>query len=152
MASSVAPLPLLDLTTTQVRPEVRIDAIAYEIRTSNDLSLGQYKALERLLPRVGVLLTIETLTQAEDTELSALLDTVCRMGLVAPDAIQDGLGHVNRVLIFKVFTELLTPSVNATRANLVTPAPAVPSTGARSSRVSRASTGATRRRGARASH
>ena len=141
----MATSPVLDLTTDSQRPTVRIDQVAYELRTSNDLTLQSFKELERITPRVGALMLQEALSVDEGRELSQLLDTVCRMALVAPEAVQAGLGDVHRVLIFKVFSELLTPSLQRAGAELMRQ----PADGMRSSRGSSASTAAPRRAGSR---
>lgn len=105
------PAPVLDLTTDRTRPMVRIDHVDYPLRTSNDLTLDAYKTLERIAPRIGALLLLETLTAEQGSELSQLLDQACRLGLVAPESVHDTLGDVHRLSLFQVFTELLTPSL-----------------------------------------
>jgi hypothetical protein len=146
MATATAPVPILDLTTNIVRPVVRIDGAAYELRVADDLSLLEYKILERLCPRAGDLLIQDTLTDAEGAELSRLLDEACRLALVAPDAVHAKLKDVARARVFDAFTELLqVPSLTA-GATLATPL-----AGTKSSPVSPGSTVASRTRGSRRS-
>ena len=57
---------ILDLTTDVDRPVVTIDSIAYPLRTARDLTLQDFKFLERVSLRVGDLLSrTRTLTKPE---------------------------------------------------------------------------------------
>ncbi len=111
------PNRVLDLTTDHDRLTVRIDGADYPLRTANDLTLDAYKTLERIGPQIGALLRLDALTPEQGQELSQLLDQACRLAIVAPDPVQDRLSDVNRVQIFRVFTQLLAPTlVQAARA------------------------------------
>ncbi len=109
---------ILDLTTETDRPVVTIDGIAYPLRTSGDLTLQDFKNLERVSLRVGELMSrTRTLTNAENLELERRLKEVAKVALDAPAGILAKLTAIQRVMIFKVFTELLTPTlILATRA------------------------------------
>jgi len=109
---------ILDLTTETIRPVVKIDGIGYPLRTSNDLTLEQYRFLERVSIRVGDLLTRSaTLTKIENHELETRLKEVASVALEAPAGVLKKLTAIQRVMIFKVFTELLTPTlIQAIRA------------------------------------
>lgn len=138
----MATTPILHLTAPDptTRPTVRIDQVEYELRMTNDLTLHQYKTLERISPRIGALIIQETLTEDEGVEARALLDQACRIALDAPVEIHDRLNDVNRVLVYKVFIELCSPSLRAIRARLR--AEANPFDGTRPSLDSCGSTGA----------
>jgi hypothetical protein len=59
----------------------------------------------------------EESSEAEEKELSAGLDEVARMVLIdVPDDVHQRLGDVNRMYIFGLFTDLLTPSLLRARA------------------------------------
>lgn len=139
------PPPMLDLVTTRVRPTVRIDQMLYDLRTIEDLTLEWMRWLERHSGRIHELLEARELGPAEGLELSALVDRVCRIALVAPDAVQDRLSDLQRVLVAQAFTERLPRSLARTSAPATE---ASPSTGTRRSRVSNASTAARRTTGA----
>lgn len=142
------PAPVLDITTTRTRPTVRIDQVEYPLRTSHDLTLDVYKTLERLLPRISALLALDGLSPADGTELGRLLDQVCRIALVTDpsDDIHRRLVDLDRLGIFQVFLELLTPNLlQATRVS--GPTAALPATGPKPSRASSASTAAPSRGG-----
>jgi hypothetical protein len=108
---------LLDLLTTQTRPVAKIDGREYDIRTSNDLTLFAYKRFQKLSPLVGELLLKDDMTAEDGDVLTRHLDEACRLILDAPDEVQKRLGDVNRLTIFGVFTDLLTPSLTRTRAS-----------------------------------
>ena len=102
---------VLDITTDRIRATVRIDQVAYPLRDSHDLTLDMYKTLERVSPRIGALLLLETLTKAQGSELGQLLEQACRCALVAPAVVHDRLGDFHRLNVFQVFMQLLTPSL-----------------------------------------
>jgi len=133
---------VLDLTSeSDDRPVVRIDDIGYPLRGAGDLTLHDFKYLERVCPRVGALLQRATLTKSEAKELAGRLRELATVALDAPAAVLARLTDIQRVLVFKVFTELLTPGlVMATRA--ITTATGAPSRGTRPSRGSSGSTAA----------
>jgi hypothetical protein len=109
---------ILDLTTESDRPVVKIDGVGYPLRTSNDLTLEQYRFLERVSIRVADLLQrSSTLTKVENAELNTRLKEVAKVALEAPAAVLGKLTPIHRVMIFKVFSELLTPTlIQAIRA------------------------------------
>jgi hypothetical protein len=116
--------PALDLTTEpDERPIVKIDQVGYQLRIAKDLSLMDFKFLERVSIRVGTLLTQSALTKNESTELAARLKEVTTLALDAPAAVLDRLTDVQRVLVFKVFTELLTPGVLLAARAIAAPSP-----------------------------
>jgi len=113
----MADRPILDITSETSRPLVKIDGVPYPLRTSRDLTLQDFKMLERVSIRVGELLTLPDLDREQDLELAARLKEVVDVALEAPAGVKANLSDIHRVLIFKVFTELLTPGVLlATRA------------------------------------
>lgn len=143
--------PLYDLTTTAERPTIGVDGGTYELRAARDLSVMEYKRLERESIRMAVLLSRDdqTCTTAEATELDALLDYWCRRVLVAPDTVHQRLKYPDRVYIWQSFLELSTPRLQATRAT--NPPEASPLAGTNSSQPSVASTTSHRTRGPRKS-
>ena len=103
---------ILDLTTDNDRPVVTIDAIGYPLRTARDLTLQDFRFLERVSLRVGDLLSrSQALTKREGEELEGRLKEIARVALEAPPAILAKLTTIQRVMIFKVFSELLTPTL-----------------------------------------
>lgn len=144
----MADRPILDLTTPQTRPFVKINGIAYDLRTSNDLTLQAFRTLERITPQIGALLQQPELSDAEATTLSTLLAQGCAIGLDAPADVLKGLGDVGRIQVFKVFAELSTPSLQRAGANLAArPAPGTkPSRGSSGSTGARNASGSPRRR------
>jgi hypothetical protein len=109
---------ILDLTTETDRPVVKIDGIGYPLRTSNDLTLENFRFLERVSSRVGTLLTrAASLKAPEELELEKRLKEIAAVALEAPPAVLRKLTAIQRIMIFKVFTELLTPTlIQAVRA------------------------------------
>ena len=138
--------PVLDLLTDTARLTIKIDHVDYELRGPSDLTLEDYKTLERIGPRMAVLLMQDALPTADAAELSRLLDLTCRLALIAPEEVLARLGDLHRVPIAKIFIELLSPSLLRTRAMLSLEAPS-PLAGTNSSRASHASTAARRQPG-----
>lgn len=146
MATPTAPPDdVLDLKLFPTRPIVRIDNKPYELKTSNDLSLAEFKTIERIGPRISLLTAAPELTATEAGELSAHLDAAVRMILIAPDEIHRQLGDLNRTLIAARFFELLPPSLlqEAATAQGATTRPGF-RPGSKYSRGSSRSTAATR--------
>lgn len=130
--------PVLDISTIGLGAPVRIDGKRYFIRHPNKLTLESTLELERLTPLAGMLLRrARALSSAEKTELSALLDRICRLVLDAPAAVHKGLSDNNRVALLQVFINLRTPAARRTGGARGAKSR---STGARSSRDSRGST------------
>src|SRR5438045_9385472 len=101
---------VLDLTTDTDRPVVSIDGIAYPLRTARDLTLQDFKHLERISIRTGDLMTrTRTLTKGENHELTVRLKEVAKIAVDAPAAVLAKLTAVQRVTVFKVLTEVLPP-------------------------------------------
>jgi hypothetical protein len=74
--------------------------------------LQDFKHLERLSLRTSDLMTrARTLTKAENAELAARLKEVAKIAIEAPAPVLAKLSDVQRVMVFKVFTELLTPTL-----------------------------------------
>ena len=133
---------ILDLTTETDRPVVKIDGIGYPLRTTNDLTLENFRYLERVSLRVGTLLTrAAALKPMESAELEKRLKEVAAVALEAPPAVLRKLTAIQRIMIFKVFTELLTPTlIQAARAMEPGQTPAILSPGMKLSPGSYAST------------
>lgn len=129
------------ITEDQARPTVWINQVEYLLRTKKDLALDVYKTLERITPPISALLAADTLTPEQGSELGQLLDRVCRIALVAPDAgIHDRLCDLDRLGVYQVFMELLTPSLLRVARAVAQKEPRA--TGPTPSRASSASTAA----------
>lgn len=143
--------PVLDLTTTEERPIIRINGVAYDVRLPQDLTLAGLRTLERLMPRSAILIDKLDLSNDEQVELSALLATVCELAVAAPAPVLARLGDVQRAMVFRVFTELLSPGLEQAGAVLtqamLTLGGTRPHGGTRSSHGSNGSTAATRSHG-----
>lgn len=109
---------ILDLTTETDRPVVKIDGIGYPLRTTNDLTLENFRFLERVSARVGALLQrAAALKPFEEAELEKRLKEITAIALEAPAPVLRKLTAIQRIMVFKVFTELLTPTlIQAVRA------------------------------------
>ena len=144
MAETTA-APLLDLSTRRTRPIIRIDGVAHELRTGNDLSIFEYRHLERTAPQLSAMLLNQQPTPEEGQALSALLVDLCTRVLIAPGEVQTRLDDVQRMQIFTVFTHRLLPSPPASVGQGAT----TPAAGTRSSRASRGSSAVRRARGSK---
>ncbi len=121
--------PVLNLTTEDVRPIVRFNGREYELRTSRDLTLEQFKAIERISPRLGALLERSTpLSADESTEASELLAAATAIAMVAPAAVLARLGDVQRAQVTTFFFARLTPSLRMLSATVMEEATRVPGT------------------------
>lgn len=146
---------LLDLSTKVDRKTIRIDSVDYQVRSVNDLTIGDHQTIEVLWPRIAALMaTSDTgaIKPKDATELRTLLRQACRMALLAPETVIKAQGDLNLTLIFDAFLRLLSPTLQEARAKLLearptTPAAAVVQAGTRSFHASRASTASGRRSG-----
>jgi hypothetical protein len=112
------PTPLLDLSTVITRPFVRIDGVAYDMVSPDELSVIDYARISAQGKRIG---EIEELgaeaTDEQKQEYERLLDTVCRRVLLAPDEIHRKLTTQHRCAVAVTFTALrLTTSLEAAGA------------------------------------
>jgi hypothetical protein len=139
--------PLLDLHTLIERPTVKIDGVEYELRTPGELTLEERA-------RSGVISTVLRAEPAspspeEAAKLSQALDQMCRMVLLAPDAVHVRLRDEHRFSIAGAFIALSMmmrrPQPRASTPTTTT----APPIGANSSPVSSASTVARRASGSR---
>lgn len=142
---------ILDLTTDDPRPVIAIDKIEYPLRTGGDLTLEQYRYLERVMPRAGALLKLDHLTATEGAEIEALLAAVTPIALDAPAAVLEKLRPLQHLMIFQTFMTLSTPNLEAATRALLT-AQGVSSNGARPSPASSGSTARRRPSGSRKRH
>lgn len=147
----MAEAPILDLSTKRERLNIKIDHVAYLLRTADDLTLAQFRTMERIAPRLAILLALDQVSDEDEQELVALLDVACAIAIDAPAALVQQLSPVARVSVFNVFTELLLPRLLQTRASLGATAGTAPMIGTGRSPVSNASMVATKRRGSRRS-
>jgi hypothetical protein len=112
----MATAPLLDISTIVPQYSILIDGKSYFIRNTDGLSLRQSLIVERAMPRIATLMQAD-LTEADDRELSGLLQQVCSSVLEAPDDVRDKLTDVQRLQVFIAFTplrsKLLPPATGA---------------------------------------
>lgn len=152
MAKTADTLPPLDLTTDHKRPIVKIDGTAYEMRTANDLSLEDFRFVQRAMP---VLSEIEQRKGKALQDCRDLYGKLVDLVLMAPAAVKARLNDVDRVLVVSRFI-LLSLSGLLARARAIDQAlgsapPQTPTPSPRSSRGSAASTAAIRSTGSRKS-
>jgi hypothetical protein len=141
--------PILDLSTTHKRLTVKVDGVAYDLRGKRDLVLRDYKAVDRVMPRISELESKDALSDEESEEYSELSRQLCRIAMDAPDAVIDRLDESQKSAVARAF---LGDSLGL----MLIPTPAVappssPSNGVKPSPASPGSTGSTPRRGTRAS-
>lgn len=137
--------PVLDLNTVVSDLFVTIDGRPYTLHRRESLSLANAVRVERLSNRIGTLLIAVSereLSGEEDAELDDKLKAMCAIVVDAPPAVLAGLNAVQRVQITNVFVRLRPSTGHQAGARQM----AQP-TGGRSSRASRGSTAARRRRG-----
>ena len=96
-------VPLLDLDTLLHRPTVRIDGVSYELRTEDEMSIVESHEVTQQGKRLDKLLGQETLSDPDKKTLVALLDTLCRRVLLAPDDVHAKLRDPQRGRISKLF-------------------------------------------------
>lgn len=141
----MATSPILNIDTLIRRETVRIDGVAYELRTSGELTLFELARLERTADRVHAIDTTAEPSVAETAEYAALLDRAVRIILDAPEAVHAKLLTAHREAILWTFIGLSQPRPGLTRGTTeARPATASRRTTERSARGSRASTAARR--------
>ena len=136
----MAKTPLLDLTTLIERPRISIDGTSYDILSPEELSILDSQAftfwgaeIERLAKEKG---------EEEAKELAALIDTVAKKVLVGvPPDIFAKLTGAHKFRVVEVFTMLLLrEKVGAVGAMAQVMRGMIPSTGAKNSPGSSATT------------
>ena len=106
------PKVLLDLDTLVSRSTIKIDGEEYELRAGDEFSAVENHRLRRRGLRIGTLMDKNAaLKEAEEKELSRLLDELCREILLAPDEVHARLRDTHRFLIAKTFTRLQQDSL-----------------------------------------
>jgi hypothetical protein len=139
----MATAPVLDLTTLVTPIFVRIDGELYELRRPGALSLEEIARIDLLRPQVLELQAKLAEASSADVDvlnLSRLLVALCAIVLAAPADVQARLSDQQRLAILQAFQSLPAPQPPTTAAR--TPRRRARPIGARSSRASRASTGA----------
>lgn len=139
--------PLLDLRTVTGRFHVRIDGAPHFIAHPDALTLYQTAQLEQMGPRVNELMIAVTtggeFSDADETELDALLKRAVRIVLDAPDVVHGILTQSHRIQILTAFMRLRHENSRTVGA----PKTASPQTGAKRSRDSKGSTVALQKAG-----
>lgn len=96
----------IDLAET-VRPAVGIDGGSYGLRAADEFSIAEFHKLGRLGRRLDALMALETaLTDAQQQEVSTVLDTICQQVLDAPPEVHAKLRDLHRLRICRTFTAL----------------------------------------------
>jgi hypothetical protein len=135
--------PLLDLTTLVDPRYVRIDGVLHELRRPDQLSIAQIAELEQLRPQMAQLQQLQGATTLSGEDLATAVQAMvrlCAIVLAAPAAVQARLSDLQRLAVLQAFMQLSAPPRLAPGAARGTV-----------SAVGRRSTGASSRRGSRAS-
>ena len=112
---------VLDIVTNPPRAVVRIDGKPYQLRGLNDFAASQFKTLERISPRIGMLADGKPeLTAAESSELDALLEEACAIALQAPPAVLKKLRPLHRMAVLRQFYEAIEPDMEKYRRMMLT--------------------------------
>lgn len=101
----------LNLNLDGAAHTVTIDGAAYNLRAGDDLSIVEFHRLKRQGMRLDALMNADEITEAEETELAALLDTITKRVLEAPDEIHSKLRDTHRLKIVRTFTRLQLASL-----------------------------------------
>lgn len=157
MATATAPpAPVLDLTAFTERQFINITARkadgsttvkSYELLNPTELSLRDQFWIERQSLRVAALLeqiggdnVAQSVTAS--TDLTPLLERVCALTLMAPEAVRSVLSDAQRLAVFHAFLRLPAPGLTSAEVSPSAARPRGRSTGAKSSHGSRVSTAA----------
>ncbi len=108
--ATATPAPILEIDAAP-RQTVRINKRTYELRSPGEFAYLVYRQHAQKFARLGALLIKKRPTAKENTEQERLLDDLCRVIVIAPDAVHDTLRVDERLAIVQVFTVLLeTPA------------------------------------------
>lgn len=132
--------PVLNLDAVASGPLVTIHGQAYEIQNPLSMSLGQIKRVRQLGIDIDALESKADLTDDDDARLSQLLGALCGQVLIAPADVVAKLTDLQKGQVLGAFMELRSMTRAAAEA-------ASPSTGRKSSRASRGSSGGRRKSG-----
>lgn len=132
--------PLLDLRTVTGKFHIRIDGVPHFLSHPDALTLHKWAQIEAISPRIAALTLMVTgggeVSDADERELSALLERAVRLVLDAPEVVHEKLDDVARASIFSAFCRLRS----AGRETGATATARSKTIGARSSRGSKGST------------
>jgi hypothetical protein len=132
--------PILDLDALVSGASIRIAGTDYPLVTPTRLPPLDGHRFGRYASRIDDLSTKTDLTEAEETELAALPDRMCRLVLRAPSEVHQALDDVQRMAIVEAF---MTVPPTARTVGATTASPGHPSTGASPSPGSAVSTDST---------
>lgn len=121
------PIPLLNLDTFVDRQFVRIDGEPFDIRNHDELSLVDYRRVERWGRQLDVLWALDEPTKEQEQQISHLLDLICQKVIDAPAEVHAKLTDIHRMAIAKAFTELRRPILQGTGASATEAEPAATS-------------------------
>jgi len=151
----VVPKPILDLDTLTPYDYIQVDGQRYDLLRSDQLGLVAFQRIQQLCPRFDELMAPKSLTEDEEAELVAVLGSIVRIVLRAPEAVIARLNDFQQLQVVLTFVRISprTPGMT-TRSTMPTPPvpapvpgrPPNPPTGVKRSRGSAGSTPARRRR------
>jgi len=99
--------PILSLDTLVERRSVLIDGEPYELLNAGELALLDYHRIGKQGERVEKMMAQpEDLDDDQVLELSRLLDSLCKVLLLAPDEVQTRLRDDQKLLVLGAFTNL----------------------------------------------
>jgi hypothetical protein len=142
--------PQIDFSTAEYAATVRIDGVAYGVRSPDWLSLFDYKRFQHIGTRLAEIYEkpVDQITADEEAEATSIVSRQCAMVLDAPSEVLEKLKDGQRVQIIDLFLELPArrPATAPTAPAPATDPSSLP-TGENSSRDSAGSTAATRATG-----
>jgi len=98
--------PLLTLDTLVERRTIKINGVAYPLKTVEEVPLLEYHRLAIKEGEIKELFGKKDLTLDELGTLASGIDDVCRSVLVAPDEVHRALHEAHKMQIIQVFTQL----------------------------------------------
>jgi hypothetical protein len=137
---------VLDLSTAQARPQVRIDGRVYEQRLPSDFSLFERieiaKLGEQVAPMLKVVESGATPSKRDQQVFGELLEAICEKAIIAPRKVIAKVDQADQLLVVVTFYERLAPSLQALSAMMLRRGTGSP--GQKRSPASPGSTAATR--------
>lgn len=106
--------PLLDLSTSEPLPQVRIDGESYSLRL--DLEYVDLLRLRETGERIQHLSDLKPRTEQHEAELRELLHRMTAQAIDAPDAVLAKLNDIQRFQLSQVFGKQIAARMDPTRA------------------------------------
>ena len=102
---------ILDLSTKQERPKIRIDDVLYELRLPTDLELRDVLWLQRAAKRMGYLekqLEKDVVSDAVGDEFQAMMDRFANLILgEVPEKVLALLSDLQRMAVVNTYSKLI---------------------------------------------